>query len=386
MSNLTRTVLSWLASRVLLLSLVLVPSEQAAVGDLSIYHRWSIDAWCHGRIPGRDYAWEYPPGALPFAALPLGCSSPQVFISWYLGLALAVDLAILFTLRRLPDGSRACWVWTAFVPLVGPVTVARFDIVVCLLVALALLHLARRPAASGALLTVATAVKLWPALLLAVVAARRRRLPAVLGSAAVTTAVLVAGFAALGTLSALGSALRYQRDRGLQIESLAALPWVWAHVGGGARFRYAYGGWQVEGTGTSVGATVALVVAVMAVVLVLGYVVRTRPEGARLAALVAVGIAVVLVTDNVLSPQYLLWLGVAIAVLAGYEQLDRRLLAMTLGVAFLTQVIYPLGYHHLLIGSPWMAAVVTARDLGLLAVAVLLVRHLALHDPTKEDA
>jgi len=84
--------------------------------------------------------------------------------------------------------------------------------------------------------------------------------------------------------------------------------------------------------------------------------------------------------NKTLSPQYLLWIGGALAATAATAPAERtlpRLSVLLLVTCALTQVIYPVGYG-MLTGPHWSnaigAALLAARNGLLVAITVIAVR------------
>jgi hypothetical protein len=364
----------WTITRLGLLALAALPGENSALRDVSVYHRLALDVWCHGRVPGRDFPWEYPPGALPFAAPPTGCASIVTFTAVFLLLAFALDLATLFLLRTLPYGDRAACLWLVLIPLLGPIAITRFDLAECALVVAAYAALHRRPALAGALLTAAAAVKLWPIVLVAAVL-NRRTLQRRFASGGLTACLALGSlFAVTGTLGAFASAATYQGRRGLQVESVLATPFAWLRVVDIGHVSFSYGSWQVDGTVADVLAASSPYLTVVAVGGLLLVTHRNRERGLPL--LGAALVSLLLVTDKVLSTQYVLWIITMMAVLAG---LDGRLVrwwpwALGLTVA-LTHLVYPPLYGNLLHGGWLGTGVLTIRNALLLALTASLTSH-----------
>ncbi len=181
---------------------------------------------------------EYPPGALLiFALVRLVADSPASF-----GYAFAAGMALLMLATMYLSGRLAVafggvegparWATSAAVValplLMGALLIRRFDIVPAFLTVAAMrLLLAGRPSAAGAMLGLGGAIKLWPALIVPLVALQlwrtgrhREALGCALAGAAGFLLPHLATFA-LGTQPGdmLGY-LTYLRDRPVQIESV----------------------------------------------------------------------------------------------------------------------------------------------------------------------
>jgi hypothetical protein len=366
---------AWLATRLATLVLLVLPLENGVVEGLSVFHGWSEQVWCHGLLLGRDVPWEYPPGALPFAAPPFGCTSPTTFLTAFVLGVLCLDLATVLVLATLPRGRAASWTWVAVVPLLGPLVLTRFDVALCLLLTLAFAAGRSRPRTSGALLAAAASVKLWPVVLLLVIPrgqARRVRV-----GAAVAVVALAVIFATTGTWHAFSSAWSYQQHRGLQAESVPALPFMWLNAAGIGGVEFRYGSWQLTTPGASVVAAASDIVLALAVLAVLAAVLLGRGASSwSESGMLSAGLGLTLtVTNKVLSPQYLLWVIVLLAVATGLgPPLRRSWIVMLSASALLTGVLYPPLYQELLDGAVVPTLVLTVRDLLLVALTVLLVR------------
>ena len=181
---------------------------------------------------------EYPLPAVGALAVPwlLAALTGIGFAHLLAATAVLTDLGFLVLLRTC-SGRRwglPCLAWVLGVPLLGATAYARFDLLPGVLAGVALLLLARWPGPALAAAAVATAVKLWPVLLLPALLAGVRRprdgfvLLAGLGAGLAALVVLLAGW------GRLLSPLTYQSDRGLQIESVAATPAIAGVVAGRA--------------------------------------------------------------------------------------------------------------------------------------------------------
>jgi hypothetical protein len=358
----------WLATRTVLYLLVTAPHMG---GDVVIYERWYACCLSHGTIPVADPMWQYPPGAAMVFWLAGRLSGG--YVDNFAVLAIGCDLAVTFMLcaRARRGGSTAgAWFWVCGVPLLGTTTVARFDVVPVAL-SIAAVCLASRSGARGALIGAGAAVKIWPVTLLAgsPPGQWRRELAA---AAAVLAAVctLFPGAAV--------SFLAHQAARGVEIESVAATPlMIWRQAGWAGTVVYRFGAMQLSGWPVVLAQDASLLGLVLAAAAVFGWRLliasgraRWRPEFAVDAPLAAT--LLFLVVSPVLSPQYLLWvIGLAAACLATGRTTQRPAALAVLAAAGLTQVIFPVGWPSLLSGSAAVTGVLVARNMFLVAGAVL---------------
>jgi hypothetical protein len=404
-------VILWLVTRTLSLLILATRAERFSVGDVYYYHRKLRALFDVGLDQTLN---EYPTPVVWILLLPYGAGggSRVGYFVGFLAFMLLLDAAFTFALYRSAGRrhDQAIDFWILFVFLVGPLSYVRFDLLPAVLAGGALLAARRRPWVAGALTGLGAAVKLWPALLVpSLLAHRPDRRPA--GIAFVAVGFGLAGVSLLaGGWSRLFSPLSWQSDRGLQIESVWAMPLMVARA---IRPR----GWTVgmsryqanEISGPGVGSWVQvsnlatlLGLAVLAVLFVRAF----RAGGATPVAvgfLIVTTVAVMIVTNKTLSPQYLLWLGGPAAALlllrgratpAELPAIRRTAYALVL-LALLTHFVYPLLYYGLLGERGELMVVVatvvtTVRNLALLAftgyVGRLTWRFLGAGQRSRADA
>jgi hypothetical protein len=270
--------------------------------------------------------------------------------------------------------------------VLGSLFDSRFDLwptVLAIGALAALLH--ERPLVSGSLVGLGFAAKLWPGVLLplAVVHLLRQR-----GSAAAAKAtgaflvVAAACFVPFAVLApgGLGTSLRQQLDRPLQVESLGSGVLIAArHLGliGRLTSTETNLGQVLQGPGTRIAADLSTVLEIGTVIAVWALFARRRSadrESVLVAAAAAIAAAVAF--DKVLSPQYLIWL-VPFVLLAGggLGIVAGGLLLLALG---LTQTWFPWHYWPLAsdLDAPW-SWYLLARDLSLVALAGALLLELS---------
>ena len=385
-SRLAALVVAFALTRLLLVVLTRSPELYRFQDDpfeIGIFARWGA-AFADGGAgaPLRDGPWEYPAGAAAVILAPaLLPGAPYVL--GFVGQMLLWDLAALLVLALLGlrRGSLAgAWLWIVVVPLLGPVALTRFDLVPTTLAVAGLAAVTAAPALAGALLASGAVIKLWPALLLApVLLLHRGRLRVLAGSVAVGLMTLAAAQAYGGTRQLL-SFLTYQRDRGLEVESLPALPLMLARAYGDERVvvGFGFGSYQVDGPwapGLLAVGTLGLAAVLVAVAALAWRARRADPELAVpvLAVTLVVG---VLVFDKVLSAQYPLWpAGLVALSLCRPDSPLRPTVPPLLGLLVLTQAVYPLSIQTLTTTTePRPVLLLAARDLLLLLVAALATR------------
>jgi len=363
----------WLVTRV---NLYLVATAPHLDGDIGIYQRWYDCCLSHGSVPAADPMWQYPPGAVLAFWLP--GRLPGGYVRGFVLLAIGCDLvtALLLCSRARRGGSMAgAWYWVCGVPLLGAVTVTRFDMVAVAL-SVAALGLAGQGRARGALIGAGGAVKAWPLLLLAGTAPGRWR-----RDLAAAAAVLAAACALFP--SAAASFVAHQAARGVEVESVAATPFMlWRLAGWPGTVAYRFGAMQLSGGDVVFAQDACRLGLVLAGAMVLGWRWRLAarpagwlPEFAADAPLAAT--LLFLVASPVLSPQYLLWaIGIAAACLATGRTTQRPVAVAVLAAAGLTQLVFPIWWPALLSGSAAVTAVLAGRNLLLTAAAVLSWRQI----------
>ena len=337
-----------------------------------------------GQVPYRDFAVEYPPGALPVFAIPaLGDPSSETyrvrfealmaFFGQAMIVALAVALVALGASRRWLLGGLA---FAALAPvLLGPVVLSRFDLWPAALTAAALCALVTGRVRLGHVaLGAAVVAKLYPAVLapltIAYVWKREGRREALVcsGLMLAVVAVVFAPFVAVAP-GGVWDSLWNQATRPLQIESLGAGILLVTHqvFGTGVTMESSHGSQNLAGTAPEVLAVLQTFVQWAAlpatwVLFARGPATRERLLLASAAALVAF-----IAFGKVLSPQFLIWLIPVIPLVAGRRGLIASgLLAAAL---VLTQLWFPYRYFDLALQfgalESWLVLI---RDLVLVAL------------------
>ena len=218
-------VLGWLVTRTLSLLLLATKAERFMVGDVYYYHRKLRALFEVGLDQTLN---EYPTPVVWILLLPYGVTggSRVGYLVAFLALMLLLDAAFTYALYRSAGRrhDRAVDFWLLFVFLIGALSYLRFDLLPAVLAGGALLAARRRPWVTGALTGLGAAVKLWPALLIpSFLAYRPDRRPAGIAFVAVGFGLAAVSLLA-GGWSRLVSPLTWQSDRGLQIESIWAVP------------------------------------------------------------------------------------------------------------------------------------------------------------------
>lgn len=368
----------------------LLPNQP--MGDVVlVYLPWSQAALSGGPIVGITESWVYPQLALvpmmlahalavPFLA-PLG-GADAYLVGWAL-LVTACDALGLAALLR-GGGTRrraAARFWIVALLLLGPIAMYRIDAITLPLTLAGGLWLATRPRLAGAVLAVGAWIKIWPgALLVAAIAARRHSTRLVVTAVGVSAAIVVA-LLLLGAGDRLLGFVTAQNGRGLQIEAVAATPFLWAATTGGARIEYSLDILTYQVIAPAAEAVAAATTPVMAVVvggiLLLGILRGRRGADWRtlLPALALALIVALIVTNRVGSPQFIVWL-LAPAMLWIVFDSGRahQPAALVLLLCALTFCVYPLTYHGLLAAQVLPVLLLSLRNAVLVVLLVVAVR------------
>jgi hypothetical protein len=369
------------------------PTFAGIMSDLRGYFEDSARL-LEGVVPYRGFPLEYPPLALvpmtlPRLLWPFGTPSDGFLVVGFAVVEGCLAVLVGWLIARVSaDPVRAAATWALVVLLAGGSIAWRYDLWPAAAVLVAFVATGRgRPGLAGAALGVGTMLKLFPIVVLPILAARAIALRdwaglvrLVAGTAVVVGLVMGITYVAAGTDSF--GWLTYEVERGLQLESTGSGILLLLHVFAGAPFEilHDFGTLQVLAPGGDaiVAATPYLELALVGGVGVLGLI-GFRRDVARLGrvpatslaiAIVAVVVALI-VSSKVFSAQYIVWFLPLIPFLPG------RLRWLGLVIAGLSTLIYPLNYGPLWNLDPLMAIVLNVRNALLFAFLVGLAIRLA---------
>lgn len=365
------------------------------MGDVVlVYEPWASTALGGGPIVGVTESWVYPQVALVPMLIAAALAAPLVpvlgvssaYLVGWAALVIVLDaVAFGVLVGRSPSHARriAAWFWCAAVLLLGPIALYRIDAVTVPLAVIGGLWLVSRPVIGSALLTIGAWIKIWPgALVLAAVIAVRARLRVLL-AAAVVTAGIVATLVLLGADTEILGFLTEQTGRGLQIEAVAATPFLWLAVAGVAQIEYSFEilTFQISAPGVDAVAaalTPLMVIAVLAATALGAFKAARGASFPRLFPPLALTLVTLLiVTNKVGSPQFQTWLIAPVILWIVLDRVRARVPAVVvLALCLLTCMVYPLGYDALLLADPLAVAVLTVRNVLLVVLLVLGIRAL----------
>lgn len=387
-----RSVLLWsafLLAHVIVAWLGWVLPAQPMGDVVSVYQPWSSATLNGGVVVGITENWVYPQLALVPMLVAQLLAMPFTFVfgnegGYLVGWALLVTICDALGFTVLVGNSRtrrrrfAAWFWIAALLLLGPVAMYRIDAITVPLAVAGGLRLARHPRTAAVLLTVGAWVKIWPAaIVLATVAVGRRAWRVALTAASVSI-VIVTVLLICGAGEHVLGVLTMQTDRGLQIEAVAATPFLWFVAADAARIEYSplILTFQISAPGAEAIAsalTPSMLVTTLGILILGGL--RARGGAAWQRLLPPLGLALVaglIVTNKVGSPQFLTWL-IAPAVLWIVFDRTRAQTAATLVLLLctLTFAVYPLTYDQLLGAQLLPILLLTVRNVLL----VILLAH-----------
>jgi hypothetical protein len=356
--------------------------DAISFGDLSLYDYWAYQVDNGTGVYGLVTDWVYP--ALAFVPIWIAGALNLVSyeVSWLAVVFVLNTAAVLLMVRRernggLFSGTYASWAFLSALLFLGPVAVSRIDSVSAALAILGLVAINRNSTGiAAALFTIAGWIKIWPvALFAAMIAVFKKRLQAIIVATIISASIIGIGLLAGGT-KVFGFVLQ-QQERGIQIESVMATPWMWLAKFGSANifFDDSILTNQVSGPLVQELAAVSnylLFIALAITVLLAIRAMRAGRNRTQVFALAALtGVLDLIVFNKVGSPQFMIWLAVPLVALVYFGITKSKVaLAMGAGILLLTQLVYPVFYIELLgleIMPLWL---LTVRNLLLVALLI----------------
>ncbi|MDE2386501.1 MAG: DUF2029 domain-containing protein [Actinomycetales bacterium] len=356
-------------------------TNMSPFNDVALYSTWVNRGLAINQWPGTNEPGVYPLLALIPMIIAHLISSNAVF-GW-LTFITALNTAAIVVVSRRVNGVHAAAYWLTFIALLGPVAIGRIDAVAAAIDLFAVIAmLAGKDRLTIGLATAGAWIKIWPVVhvIARLVSAKNRtQVTRWVGVAlAVSLGVIAVGIA-LGGNENMFSFLWLMGNRGIQIESPIAMPWMWGtHLGWGESSVYFESNiitFQVLGPGSEVVSKLMLPTLLIAlgITAFLGW--RAARSGADTGFIfVLTGLTATLdliVFNKVGSPQFEAWL--AIPLIAGllFGIPSWRLpLWFGLAIAALTQWVYPLNYDAVVNTDALALTVLTARNVLLIALLV----------------
>jgi hypothetical protein len=356
--------------------------DAISFGDLSLYDYWAYQVDNGTGVYGLVTEWVYP--ALAFLPIWIAGALNIVSyeISWLVLVFLLNTLAMLLMIRpatneKLLSGTYASWAFIAALFLLGPIAISRIDTVSAALAIFGLVVIGKKSTGvAAALFTIAGWIKIWPiALFAALVTAFKKKLEAFVVAALISASIIGVGLLAGGTK--VFSFVAQQQERGIQIESVMATPWMWSAKFGSANlfFDDVVLTNQVSGPLVKELASVSNYILFIALAITAFLAIRAvragrdRTQVFVLAALT--GVLDLIVFNKVGSPQFMIWLAVPLVALV-YFGINKSKVALAMGAAILllTQLLYPVFYIELLGLETMPLVLLTVRNLLLVALLI----------------
>ncbi|HEX2058373.1 MAG TPA: glycosyltransferase 87 family protein [Actinomycetota bacterium] len=356
------------------------PAESKVTGDTVSYEYWAGQILVNHVNPYSEIGIEYPPGSLPFIVTP-GIEKPldDTYRTRFVLLMMGVDLAgflVLLVLARRWGSVLGPWLWVAVVPLLGPISYNRLDLVPAVATILAVERFSARSwFGGGGWLGYGVVAKVYPALFLPVAFAAARRKQVVVGAAVVAFLFLVPHLGFLDDV--YRNVVGYHTDRGIQIESLWGFVLLLASKFGHAiGINYSFGalhvGSELEPPLKAVAQVLSLGFVAAGVWLAHRWAREGRPASApELAGIMFMTMAGTMAVGSVFSPQFMLWLGaLAAAALCDRSTWLRVPALAVLPAALMTQFVYPFFYGRLVAVEIPALVLLASRNFLVLFIAV----------------
>ena len=365
----------------------------------SLYFNYSSRVVALGQLPYQDFAVEYPPLALVFLTLPrLIAPNPATYANVFaieillfnlLGLLLISALA-----RRL---NLSLWktlaIYTLALLAIGPIIAHRYDLIPAIIVLLALYTFSQgKHKTSWALLAVGMMTKIYPVILAPIFLLyhwrHRQNRQAIVGVATftITTMAIVVPCLLLSP-DGFWNSLSYHAQRGLQCESTYSSFLLLGQMLGltSVEMEFSFGSLNVTSPLADVLAKVSPLVMLFSLVAVYWFFYKSQseraavqqtpslinqPDTARIVSYSLLAMLAFIITNKVLSPQFIIWLYPLIPLVVGRWR--RTLWLMFILIGLMTYLVYPLAYDGIRQGHPLVTSILFMRNVSLITLAFLL--------------
>lgn len=355
------------------------PMQEFLFSDIQLYDWWAGNI-LDGHFPINDEMWQYPPlAAVVFAVGYAIAPNSHGFVALELIADFAVLIMLLSASRALAKQNNGrtnytpALIWVASPLIMGPVMLGRFDMFPTA-IAVAAILLSTNARASGILAATGTLLKVWPALLLA--GTKRARLLPTLAWYAFS---LVLGGSLLKHFwSDSFGFLSEQKARGLQIESVGALPFmIWNATSHSVTSEFRYGAIEVIADGTGISSLIMTITGLLLIGSLAWWRLTGRLETALASDVILTVVLIAIATSRVLSPQYMVWVLGLISVGSLYgSELLRKVAPLMFISSFLGQLMYPWLYISFQEGKVFATAVHGVRIVTLVLAVAISWNHL----------
>ena len=363
------------------------PGGENLFSDVSLYDFWGNNI-ANGTFPNSPIipkdqqwtndAWQYP--ALAAWIFIIGYKLHAAMIG-FIQLVILADISLLGLLlwagraRKDTNGNTTspvnylpALIWLSAPIFIGPLLVGRFDVFPTLAIVAALLAdtNARR---FGIWIAIGFLLKVWP----------------VFGLLGIARGKFIEGLSWFAGVSFAATSILYfwwsdslsflsgQGKRGLQIESVGALPYmIFGQANNQQAIAFRYGSWEITGAGTKY-VSLAMTLVLVALVAVLAmWRWQGRLEMIPGADIAMLAVLISLCTSRVLSPQYSIWIVGMVAVAAFNKQPRFWVIAGLLATSVACgQYLYPGKYSDFQLLHTNGVLIQSVRIVCLLAATVL---------------
>lgn len=370
-------------------------------GNLStaLYFNYSSSIVDLGLLPYQDFAVEYPPLALLFFTLPrLIAPNPYLYAQIFAVEILLFDLSGLFLISALSrwldlhlTGTLA--IYTLALLAIGPIIVHRYDLIPAVMVLLALYTFIRgKHKTSWAILAVGTMTKLYPVILAPIFLLHhwrhRQKRQALVGVAtfAIATAVIAAPVLLLSP-GGLWNSFSYHAQRGLQCESTYASFLLLGQTLGltSLWMDFSFGSLNVVSPLADILARLSPLVMIFSLGVTYWFFYKSKgeravvpqppysmnqPDIACILNYSLIALLAFIITNKVLSPQFIIWLYPLIPLVAGRWRRLSWLMFILIGR--LTYLVFPVAYEGIVQVDPLIVSMLVLRNISLIILASLL--------------
>jgi uncharacterized membrane protein len=365
----------------------------------SLYFNYSSRVVALGQLPYQDFAVEYPPLALIFLTLPrLIAPNPATYANVFAIEILLFDLLGLFLISALSRRlNLSLWktlaIYTLALLAIGPIIAHRYDLIPAIIVLLALYTFSQgKHKTSWALLAMGVMTKIYPVILAPIFLLyhwrHRQNRQAIVGVAtfAITTAVIMAPFLLLSP-DGLWNSFSYHAQRGLQCESTYSSFLLLGQTLGltSVEMEFSFGSLNITSPLADILAKVSPLVMLFSLVAVYWFFYKSQsepavaqqtpsllnqPDTARIVSYSLVAMLAFMLTNKVLSPQFIIWLYPLIPLVVGRWRRISWLMFILIGL--MTYLVYPLAYDGIRQGHPLVISILFMRNVSLITLAFLL--------------
>ena len=371
--------IAWFITRIWVLlsgfGFVFYPGASALFSDVQLYDSWAANlTYSYFILLEQDPRWQYPP--LAAVVFLLGYLIAEKTVG-FVFLALVADLFIFILLTKRSKQESNIFpalIWIVTPVLMGPIILGRFDVFPTLAAVIALLYI-NSSKKFGTAIAIGALLKVWPMLLLLATPSGKFARVAIWFAATFAIGSLLLNLWWNGnSFSFLGG----QRSRGLQIESVGALPYqIWNAGPESVASAVQFGTIEVVAVGTGTASLVVTLVGLALISVLVFWRVTGRLANAEPADIALTAVLVSILTSRVLSPQYMVWVFGLLAVSAFRPQQNFQKILILISIsAVLGQLIYPYWYESFIGGDRLVVAAHAIRILTLIWATVIMWRNL----------